>query len=133
MGVRTYNDFTSQIAAAKQQVDARTKAAIDQIKSAEDQARAIIDTSKEVQKDIDDARRIVVQVRKLRSDVDSLQSQVEGFYKTQMRELFGGHQKEERFSRKLDRCPQQAADTSQPQGTMRGDRTIPGELPVERQ
>jgi hypothetical protein len=36
-------------------------------------------------------------VRKLGSDVDSLQSQVEGFYKTQIRELFGGHRNEGRY------------------------------------
>src|ERR1035441_3746643 len=54
--------------------------------------------SKAVQKDFDDARSVVAQVRRLRSDVNSLQSQVEGFYKTQIRELFGGHQNEGRYS-----------------------------------
>jgi hypothetical protein len=82
----------------KEQVDARTKAAIGEIKSAEDYARSTIDTSKAVQKDLDGARNVVAQVRRLRSDVNSLQSQVEGFYRTQIRELFGGHQNEGHYS-----------------------------------
>jgi hypothetical protein len=98
LGFRTYSDFTSQITATKQQVDARAKTAIDQVKLAEDYARSTIDSSKAVQQDLDDARQVVAQVRRLRSDVDSLQSEVEGFYKTQMRELFGGHQKETSYS-----------------------------------
>ena len=82
----------------KEQLDTRTKAAVGQIKSAEDYARSTVETSKVVQKDLDDARHVVTQVRKLQSDVSSLQSQVEGFYKTQVRELFGGHQNEGRYS-----------------------------------
>lgn len=82
----------------KEQVDIRTKAAIGQINKSEDYARSTIDTSKAVQKDLDDARQVVTQVRRLRADVNSLQSQVEGFYKTQIRELFGGHQNEGRYS-----------------------------------
>jgi predicted nucleic acid-binding Zn-ribbon protein len=82
----------------KEQVDIRTKSAIAQIGKAEDYARSTIDTSKAVQKDLDDARQVVSQVRRLRADVNSLQSQVEGFYKTQIRELFGGHQNEGRYS-----------------------------------
>jgi len=82
----------------KEQIDSRTKAATGQIKNAEDYARSTIDASKTVQKDLGDARQVVAQVRRLRDDVNSLQSQVEGFYKTQIRELFGGHQNEERYS-----------------------------------
>jgi hypothetical protein len=97
-GIRTYDDFVAKVNAAEHQVDTRTRAAIDQIKLAEDYARSTIDRSKAVQKDLDDARQVVAQVRRLRSDVDSLQSEVEGFYKTQMRELFGGHEKETSYS-----------------------------------
>ena len=83
---------------AKGQVDTQTKAAIQQIKSAEDYARSTIEKLRAVQQDLDDAREVVTQVRTLRNDVKSLQSQVEGFYKTQVRELFGGHQNEGRYS-----------------------------------
>lgn len=37
-------------------------------------------------------------MQKLRTDVDSLQTQVEGFYKTQVRELYGGHINVGRYS-----------------------------------
>jgi hypothetical protein len=83
---------------ARQQVDSKAKEALETITNAENQARSTIERSKAVQADLDDARHVVVQVRKLRSDVNSLQSQVEGFYKTQVRELFGGDQKVGRYS-----------------------------------
>ncbi len=85
----------------KEQVDIRTRTAIARLSEAEDYARSTVDASKAVQKDLDDARQVVSQVRKLRADVNSLQSQVEAFYKTQLRELFGGHQNEGRYSGKV--------------------------------
>jgi hypothetical protein len=84
--------------AAKGQIEVQTNEAVAQISEAKNYARSTIDASKAVQKDLDDARHVVAQVRRLRADVNSLQSQVEGFYKTQVRELFGGHLNEERYS-----------------------------------
>ncbi|MGD0778040.1 MAG: zinc ribbon domain-containing protein [Candidatus Solibacter sp.] len=101
-GFTSISDFRKNIESRTEQIDGRAKAAISQIGSAEEHARSIIETSKGVEKDLDSARRVVAQVQKLRTDVDSLQTQVEGFYRTQIRELFGGHQNEGRYSGSQD-------------------------------
>lgn len=97
-GVSSISDLKKKIDSQIEQIDGRAKAAISQIGSAEEHARSIVETSKGVEQDLDNARRVVAQVQKLRTDVDALQTQVEGFYRTQIRELFGGHQNEGRYS-----------------------------------
>lgn len=90
--------FQGLLHTSKDQIDTRTKAALTEIAKSEEYSRSTVNTSKAVQRDLDDARQVVSQVRSLRADVNSLQSQVEGFYKTQIRELFGGNQSKDRYS-----------------------------------